>query len=244
MNIKKIVTWIGVVSGLLTIIWSFGNPFTPKPELDVYVTMSEYLNNPKNGDSKKEIFGDFGAGLTKVSIRNTGDKVATKIHVDFKSSYRKAISNFEDNIIYYKESDPIYIDSLEPGKFINFYFWSYFSPISSSRLNEELVISSPDVGIASLRTDIKGTGFIWYVSEYWFIAVGLLGGLITALYNGNSEQNKKKETSEVEGGIQTSDLRVELQDLSYAWDLGLLTDVEFKDKGRKIVSRHEKKEQA
>ncbi|MUK28432.1 hypothetical protein [Aliivibrio fischeri] len=235
MNKKYVITWIGVVSGILTILLSFGNPLAIKPKLEAYVSSSDYLINPSNNENTVE-FDLMNRYLTTVTLANTGDKVANEVHINFKTSYEEAVVISGSKKVVYKDSSPIYIESLQPDDVITVYFWSYYPAISSD-LSDSLIISSPDSDLASLRSDIKGTGLIWYFNEYGIYMVGFVVWLLLISLPNKSDTPKKQSQQNNEEPNNLNVQKDELVALTYAWEIGLITDAEFKERGRNILDK-------
>ena len=242
---RKMVTWVSVVSGLLTIIWAFGNPFIPKPELNVYVISSEYIISPKEeGNDKSYLSPDY---TTKIEVTNVGDKVATRVHIDFKKGYKNAIIINGKQKSYHKESAPIYIEDIEPSQSVVVYFWSFFPNISTYSLDDNVVVSSPNSGISKLRTDINGDGFIWYLEQYWiFILTFTFIVFFLTLQSLAIKQDKKNnaETKFTGDPINDSVKYHQIELLNHACDIGLISESEYQDRTTEILETFIKKNKA
>lgn len=230
MSFSKVITWVGVVSGVLTILFAFGNPFVAKPDLHAYISSSVAKAPPKSQTNQHSPFFDHDIYLTKIVLNNNGDKVANKIHIDFKNGYQSALMEYGNKRISYFDSSPIYLDSLEPEKTVTVYFWTTFPNLYSYDLNTRLVISSPDFGVAKLRSDIPGYGIIWYIYKYGIYILGfVIIFVVVSIQNLLSSENSKPDKSHDYFPSER------LKALSHAWEIGLLTEKEFQEKGKLVV---------
>ena len=237
MTSKAIVTWIGVVSGLLTILLVFKNPFQNAARLEAYIETQEIISKPIE-DSRYAILYDgkeyVESTVVKLTLKNKGELPAKKIHIKFDNSYDRLI--IKSGKIFKKlgKNDPLYIENLEPdGEIELFYFNdSYLS--SYYRVARDFSISSPDSGKAIIRTEIIGEGLIWYIEEYLIFIIMFL--LLTFYFMLISiinlhEKSKKAKVNE------TSDIKNKMDQLSHAWALGILNEDEFKIEGKKLIEK-------
>ncbi|CAK2670394.1 Membrane protein [Vibrio crassostreae] len=230
MTRKAIITWIGIVSGLITILLVFENPFKDKAELFAYVENQETLSVWKSKD--EELSFDTQYAL-KMTLKNVGELVAKDVHVKAKNASGFAVIKHGRKYSKFDDSSSIYVDRLEPGAELEIYFWGAFYSISHYGIDEEFSVSSPDSGLATLRGDIKGDNIIWYVEKYFiFIVVGLflllvVGTSIKASDNSDNDPNEK-----------LTDFESEMEKLNYAWSIDLITEEEFKSKGQTILNKY------
>ncbi|MET4695231.1 hypothetical protein [Endozoicomonas lisbonensis] len=229
MTKKAIITWVGVVSGILTILLAFGNPFSKKASLSAYVTSHEFLEIPSQQEESK-----FSRDhISKIEITNTGDLPARKVYVKLNSGYNFAQIIAGKEKFNHEKSEDIYIDIIEPDQTIEIFFWSSFSYISSRNIDERISISSQDSGKASIRTDITGDGFIWYIEQYKFFIPSLIFFLFYMLIMLIAETMKTKDGKQI-----PQDTKQQLELLEHSWSIGLLSEEEFQEKGSKILKKH------
>jgi hypothetical protein len=237
MTGKAIVTWIGVVSGLVTILLVFNNPFQNKAKLEAYIETQETLIKIEKDSTLTMLNKDQEFAVTsvvKLTLNNNGELPAKKIHIKFDSSYDRLILKLGKTFKKLKKDEPIYIGNLEPdGEIELFYFNdSYFSSYRS--IASDFSISSSDSGKAIIRTEIKGEGVIWFIEEYFiFIVMFLivLFYLVLITLANLYEKNEKMKAPE------NSKVKAELDQLSHAWSLGVLNEEEFKIKGKELLEK-------
>jgi len=235
MTKKSIVTWVGVVSGLITILLVFENPLQNKAKLIGYVEEQEVVLYVK----EKEIYQIKNNKdklktkvVVKLTLKNEGELPANKIHVKFRDGYDRAVIKTGKKLEEVNKDSPIYIATLEPDNVIEiFYFNSYFS-IYAQRLEKHFSISSPDSGKADVRTDIKGEGIIWYIEEYFIFIIMFFVGLpvlLLFILADWYEKNKFAEKSD------KNSFESNLEKLSHAWEIGVLSEEEYQAKGKELL---------
>jgi len=168
----------------------------------------------------------------KLTLKNEGELPANKIHVKFRDSYDRAIIKTGKEFKNVKKGPPIYIATLEPDNIIEIFYYNRYFFINSFRLEQDFSISSPDSGKADLRTDITGEGVIWYVEEYFFLIVMLLVVfplLVLFVWGDWYEKNKNKAK------LGKSSLESNLEKISHAWAVGVLSEEEYKNKGKELL---------
>ena len=230
MTKKAIISWISIVSGLITILVVFDNPFEDKAELYAYVENQETLHMWRTTEDVIKYDTDYSLKLT---LKNVGELVAKDVHIKAKDASGFAVIKQNDKYVKVDDSSSIYIDRLEAGTDVELYLWGSFYRVSHYGIDDDFSISSPDSGKAIIRGDIKGDNIIWFVEKYFIFIVAFL---FTAPLLLLSIFGQDKKTSE--GGddkSQVSDFESSMEKLNYAWSIGLISEKEFKARGREIL---------
>ncbi|PML07978.1 hypothetical protein [Vibrio lentus] len=231
MTKKAIITWISVVSGIITILLVFNNPFKDQARLVAYAENQEILNIEKKIDNSEKIDTTYAV---KLLVQNDGELVAKDVHIKVGGASGAAFIRKNGNYKKVEDSQSIYIDRLEPGTEVELYYWGSFLFLHAFNIDDSIAISSPDSGKADIRTDIDGSKLIWFVEKYFVLLVAgiVLVPLWILIIFGNNSTEQQDEPEEPK-----SDLKRELELLNYAWSIDLLTEEEFQSKGKELVNR-------
>ncbi|MBY8170070.1 hypothetical protein KW503_02940 [Vibrio fluvialis] len=228
---KYVYTWIGLVSGIFTILLAFTNPFADKAELVGYVRTMEHV--PKDFLKQDELERRLKAlQLTVITLKNEGELPANRVHVQLKGGFQYGVLSKNSK---YKELDnekAIYIERLEPDDDVKLIFWGDRYLFGAYRVLDDISISSENSGKAALRTDIEGTKFSWFIEKYtFFVLLGLMAFFMLSLLmlaSAIEESNKSNSPS-------NTSFKDHLDNLSYAWSVGALSESEYQKKAKKII---------
>ncbi len=257
---KSIITWISIVSGLVTILLIFENPFQDKARLFAYVEGQDIVSYDKelvfncdtyNNCNRKDVGLKNKIdekSIVKVSLKNEGEIKANRVHVKFTGYYDTAIVKKGSEFEEYEREIPIYIDYLEADGVVDIYYLDSGPFVGLWFIEDKLSISSPDSGKARLRSDIKGEGIVWYFEKYYFFVVSLIFILFYIVYlllderhkyNMNVYDGVNKSVPDSIGNNNPSedDFEKKLVKLSKAWELGIVSEEEYKSKGKEILEK-------
>ncbi|TNF01242.1 MAG: hypothetical protein EP322_00135 [Bacteroidetes bacterium] len=221
------------MSGILTIALAFTGSFEDKARLNVYVESQDYFNEALlEGEDEKSYFPPTGVSVVK--IINSGELPAKDVHVNFRKGFKYAAYKDGDKYLRFDSGDSIYIDKLEPDQSVSVHFWHSFVYFGSSNVDEALSVSSKDSGKATVRTDITGTGVIWYIEEYFilFVMVPVAIFFILLLYYADLVEKLQRKIKAADNSKNTE---VKLKELSHAWSVGVLSEEEYQEEAKRIV---------
>lgn len=229
MTNKAIITWVGVVSGLLTILLAFGNPFSDRAELSAYFESQEYIEPDDRKDELTMFSNNF---LSKITISNTGELPANNVHVDLKDGFNTALIIQKEEETKIEKGKPIYIDKIEPNQDIEMYLWSSSASVVIYKPYDIVTISSKDSGKAFVRGDISGDDIIWYINDYFIFIVGgvfLFFYLLASVLEHHSKASK--------ANAKPSSYEEKINILTHAWSIGALSEKEFQSRSLDLIDR-------
>jgi hypothetical protein len=233
---KKIVTWIGVISGLVTLIVVSASLFENEARLEAYIEVQEIVTKVEksfyiNDEMEQEL---STISVVKLTLKNNGELPAKNIHIELKDFYKKVIIKSGGNYQEVKEGDPVYISNLEPDGEVKLFYIDTLFTDRAYWLSEKFSIASGDSGKAILRTDIKGEGVIWYIKDFFiYISIFCVFVLYFLIFLISHLHGKNKITIPKD----KVDLEAKLAKISHAWSMGVLDEEEFKVTGKKLLDK-------
>ncbi|CED57338.1 membrane protein [Aliivibrio wodanis] len=231
MTRKKIITWIGVISGLITILLVFDNPFQDKADLVAYVENQETLYPVQNSEGEIDYNSQYSL---KMTLKNVGELPAKDVHISVKDARGFAVIKYDSVYKKIENSTSVYIGRLEAGTEAEIFYWGSFYSVTYFGIDENFSISSSDSGKAELRTDIKGDNVIWYIEKYFVLIVTSLF-ILGAIYLQVWAQRQVPVATKSE---YPDDFEKQLDKLNHAWSIGIITEKEFQSKGKLILDKY------
>ncbi|MEH0666998.1 hypothetical protein H4F18_16410 [Vibrio scophthalmi] len=240
----KLFNWIGGVSALITIILAILPFWWSSTDLRVYLSGGDYITSPEDLglDSDSEYTGKLSSrsNLYKLEITNDGSITAKDVNVlvPYDGPYTHGILVKNRKVeARYNDLRNVPIGRLKPSESITIYIWSIHNLFPRSFLSETIVVSY-DGGTATVKHEIDGSGILGYIDRYSFVAYMLAYLFIYPIpwfcyQYGLSKAGEvsKSKASMVESKNEVAQVTL----LKSAWEDGVLSEAEFKERYLKVL---------